>query len=78
MEMSQHFHVFLLTGASCPNCDKIYRSIVGLLSDLRAHDRPLKEIILFSMMIYVTVYVLLHRIPSKYSGRLIISKSVVE
>ena len=34
-EMSQHLHIFLPPGTSCPHCNKICKSRIGLLSHLR-------------------------------------------
>jgi len=42
-EMSQHLHVSLPSGTSCPHCNRICRSRIGLLSYLRTHDRPLED-----------------------------------
>ena len=39
-EMSQHLHVFLPPGPPCPHSNKICKSRIGLLSDLRTHDQP--------------------------------------
>ena len=36
-EMSQHLHFSLPSGTSCPHCNKIGRSRIGLLSHLRTH-----------------------------------------
>ena len=47
-EMSQHLDVSLPSGTSCPHCNKIYRSRIGLMSHLRTNDRPLEDVILVS------------------------------
>ena len=47
-EMSQHLHIFLPPGTSCPHCNKICKSRIGLLSHLRTHDQHLADVILVS------------------------------
>ena len=45
-EMSQHLHVSLPSGTSCPHCNKICRSRIGLLSHQRHMTQPLEDVIL--------------------------------
>ena len=47
-EMRQHLHLSILSGTSCPHCNKICRSRIGLLSHLETHDRLLEDVILVS------------------------------
>ena len=47
-EMSQHLHVSLPSGTSCPHCSKSSNSRIGLLSHLRTHDRSLEDVTLVS------------------------------
>ena len=45
-EMSQHLHVSLPSGTSCPHCNKICRSRIELLHHLRTLGPPLEGVIL--------------------------------
>ena len=47
-EMSQHLHIFLPPGTSCPHCNKICKPRIGLLSHLRTNNQPLADVILVS------------------------------
>ena len=47
-EMSQHLHIFLPPGTSCPQCNKICKPRIGLLSHLRTHDQTMADVILVS------------------------------
>ena len=47
-EMSQHVHVSFPSGISCPHCNKIYKSTMGLLSHLMTHDRIQQDVIIVS------------------------------
>ena len=47
-EMSQKLHIFLPPATSCPHCNKICKSRIGLLSNIRTHDQPLADVIIVS------------------------------
>jgi len=48
-ELSQHLHVSLPPGTSCPHYNKFCKSRTGPLSHVRLHDRHLEDVIVVSM-----------------------------